>query len=381
MKDAKLASWAAPLAAAALTVAFVALWWNRFLGVTTDGWFPLYAHQLLAGKLPYRDFYLVVPPLHVFEVAGAMQVFGEKLAVLRLLAMLQRALAAGVLCRWLQPTYGAPVALVSALATVVAGSADPADTLLSYHFDAALLVILAGWLASRAIDVDDAGKARRGIAVAAGAGFFAACAALVKQTVGGGCLLLVGVALAMLSPRGLRGRNVAAFAGGGAVPLVAFGVWLTAHGLTGEFLDAVLGRGAGSKGPLPLVLLRPFTSAFTEPAWRQAAVWALAIAILVVWVRRRAAAHPAEREPHPLAFAAALVALLALVVAAAWPELRFLRWIAIYATALVTLGIAAVLAWRGRHGESRRTIVSACSSPPSAPRAGTSSASRGACGS
>src|SRR2546423_10471653 len=83
MQQAKHAGIAA-LAAAALTLCFMAPWATRFLGVTNDGWFALYAHQLLAGKLPYRDFYLVIPPLHVFEIAAIVKLFGEQLLVLRL---------------------------------------------------------------------------------------------------------------------------------------------------------------------------------------------------------------------------------------------------------------------------------------------------------
>lgn len=47
----------------AFVVLAVLLWWNRYIGVTNDAWHYFYGWQILHGRIPYRDFYLFVPPL------------------------------------------------------------------------------------------------------------------------------------------------------------------------------------------------------------------------------------------------------------------------------------------------------------------------------
>src|SRR5689334_9492454 len=62
-------AWAA-VAAALLTAVFLLSWWNRFLGGTgVDSVFLFAARELLQGRMPYRDFDLVVPPFEVFKSA------------------------------------------------------------------------------------------------------------------------------------------------------------------------------------------------------------------------------------------------------------------------------------------------------------------------
>src|SRR5271154_7037265 len=67
--------------AAALPVlfclAFILLWWNRYLAVTNDGWHFLHGLQISNGRIPYRDFFLFIPPLHPLKEAALIALFGN----------------------------------------------------------------------------------------------------------------------------------------------------------------------------------------------------------------------------------------------------------------------------------------------------------------
>lgn len=49
----------------------------------TEGWFSAYAHQVLEGKIPYRDFYIYLTPLYVWIISLITAIFGTSLFALR----------------------------------------------------------------------------------------------------------------------------------------------------------------------------------------------------------------------------------------------------------------------------------------------------------
>ena len=62
------------------------LTFNRTAPIT-EGWFSTYADMILSGKVPYRDFELVLPPLYTYLVAAVNLVFGNHLIVWRIIGM------------------------------------------------------------------------------------------------------------------------------------------------------------------------------------------------------------------------------------------------------------------------------------------------------
>ena len=53
----------------------------------TEGWFSVYAHLVLEGKIPYRDFYVYLTPLYIWLVSLISAVFGESIFVLRIFGL------------------------------------------------------------------------------------------------------------------------------------------------------------------------------------------------------------------------------------------------------------------------------------------------------
>src|SRR4030095_2416559 len=109
---------------AVATLLYMSLWFNNWLGLTTDGWFFFYGDQLAHGRLPYRDFSLLVPPLTVFEAAALVRLFGEHLLVTHAVGVLQRVVFAVVTYLWLARISPRRVAMLAAITMIVVASAD-----------------------------------------------------------------------------------------------------------------------------------------------------------------------------------------------------------------------------------------------------------------
>lgn len=99
------------------------LTFNRTAPIT-EGWFSTYADMILDGKVPYRDFELVLPPLYTYMVAAVNFVFGNYLIVWRIIGMLLF-IGTGLLAyRIFRLLFPAWVSAVSAITAMIASFAD-----------------------------------------------------------------------------------------------------------------------------------------------------------------------------------------------------------------------------------------------------------------
>ena len=353
------------------TLAFMLLWSNNWLGLTNDGWYLFYGHQLLDGKLPYRDFSLVVPPLHIMELAALIGVFGERLLAVHLFGVLQRVALAVVVFRWLSGLYGRRVAALASVTMVVLSSGDIADTVCFYHHDAAFWAVVAGWSASVLIRRTEAGDERAGYRFAALSGAAGALCFLIKQTAGLAVAVTLAIVLGAILSRAASGRvwrrTMAAYGGGWCVPVVLMAFWLAARKLTGAFLDSVFGRGTASKGALFDVLSRPLVDSQRIPELALAAMAALICVVAAAMLARQLRSRQrslAQRWPLGLALLL-LMALFGRTLASGhWlPPPRLARIWVVYMAVFVSFWLLSVLLlrwWRrnlDREGEQRLVLA------------------------
>lgn len=263
-------------------------WWSHYLGMTNEGWFQLYGLQIVHGLVPYRDFYLHVPPGQALTMAALISVFGNQVVVGEMFGVIAALILFLALYVWLArifPTFWSVVAVVAAAAVYLDSSAE---TMGGVHLVSILYPVLAFLAASFALDQEGGGL----LAICV-AGFLSGVSLLTKQTAGVATTLSLGVAVtAMLARRGgwrQGARAAAVFAIGWVIPVVSTCAWLAAHGALHSFLSDTFLHGASSKGSLASLLLRQVVGIAGSHYLRICAALALAAVLLFVFVYQRGA--------------------------------------------------------------------------------------------
>lgn len=240
---------AGAIVTALVTLAYLLLFWNRFLGLRSGAGEFAGGSFFLDGYLPYRDFFCATTPLSTFKSAAVLALFGKAAIVTRGFAVFERVLLGLLVYWWLTRMFRVGHAVVAALVTIIVSAGDIADPLASYNHDTIMLAVAAGILASAVL------FRRRDIrSIALFAILSGACAALCflsKQTIGALATLSIVVILSvwLLYQEGAR-KAVIFFAGFCAAWASIAGVfllWLMRLGILQDFLRQVLVQGPAAK--------------------------------------------------------------------------------------------------------------------------------------
>lgn len=277
---------------ALVTVVFYSFWWNRFLGGSgVDGVFFFSGKQILAGRVPYRDFSLSVPPWDALQNAFLIRVFGEYVIIPRLFGFVTRIVLASVMFIWLRRFFQPTNAFLATLLGIVVFSASGADPVAGYNHDATFWAVLAGFCASRVLG-RDADLHRLGLPWLSliFAGIFAALSFLTKQTTGLGATAAIGTVLVLTAARTdwrIALRRAVLYVAGWMIPFGAVSMWLVSTGSWSAFVDQVFVSGPSSKGSLVQVFTRPISVALSDSWLRQELVVAIAGMAVLAFIARR----------------------------------------------------------------------------------------------
>lgn len=265
------------LLAALLTAVFLAPWWNRYLGLSLDGYLPMYGQMILDGQVPYRDFFLHLPPLNPLLDAALQWLFGPRLVAMRMAGAIERLAMAGLLAFWLRRHFRPVPALGASLVAVWLSSGCDTEILDLYNHHSLFFGLGSGLAAALALR---GGHPRR---LEIAAGWLAGLAFWTKQTSGLGATIAVPAAWVLLALADSADRHAGTgrlfrFALGWglcALPLVA---WLARRQALSPFIQQVFLDAANSKGsPLHLVL-RPWV----DPFHLGRLAWSAGLAIVLV---------------------------------------------------------------------------------------------------
>ena len=94
--------------------------------------------RMLDGKIPYRDFYLIVPPWTALKFVALISVAGDYLINARAFAIVERVALAVVIYLWLARLFRVRYAILGAFLSVVIFTGDIADSLANYSSDGSL---------------------------------------------------------------------------------------------------------------------------------------------------------------------------------------------------------------------------------------------------
>jgi hypothetical protein len=122
------------------------LWWivsRRFLLTFDEGIFVDGSRRILAGQVPYRDFFILMGPGTFWLQALALRVFGMTLAASRAVMILDLAILATCVYWLISRQLGIAYAAWTAAALVILETASPGMTIPSHRWDSAALATLA----------------------------------------------------------------------------------------------------------------------------------------------------------------------------------------------------------------------------------------------
>ena len=296
--------------AAATALGFALIYWNRFLALSCSGAGLYPAEQILGGRMPYRDFFLIIPPLSILKDAAIIRLFSHTLLALRLDGVLERVALCVLVYWWLSRFFRHTDSFLGVIVAVVFFASDPADALISYHHDAVFLAVLAGYCAHRFMT----GESKAPRLAAFFSGLAAGGCMMTAQTVGGGITLSVPAVVFFVMCRrrqiepGLQ--FVSWYAAGWLVLVGGILLWLQSQHALQSFLRCVF-LSSSAKGATSHVFLRPFVD-------RSDTLIVVTVFLLILSLAMRSVGKPARESYVKLLviFGAVLLMLVAAYTAA-----------------------------------------------------------------
>jgi hypothetical protein len=343
-----------------LTLLFLLSFFNRFAGLQSgDGEFAG-GMAFLHGLVPYRDYFTSGPPFNVLKSALILKTFGSALIVSRIAGVAERLVIAFVLFRWLIQLFRPWHALVASVVTIIVSTGDLTDPIASYNHDAILFAMIAGLVASLALE---GGSERRTVSLAFVSGAAAALSLLSKQTVGLGAVACVGLAMTILLAKldGVRRAVVwcASFAVGCAVPLAILTLWLWRNHILQTFLRMLFVTGPAAKAGHPYdFLTRELSVAFCPPTWILPGAAGLAMSWRAIRRGLRDKDLRVAAVKEQMIWVAAAVAIIGTAEALAYTTIPafhdFSKSSVYYVLLGLTLWLAGQMTWLFRPGITRR---------------------------
>jgi hypothetical protein len=342
-----------------VTLGFFLLFFNRFSGVRTINGSGLSGQAILAGSLPYRDWFCPVPPMHFLKNAVLTWLFGTAVIMPRIVALFERSLLAVVLYLWLARLFRVPFAAFGAILAIVVSAGDITDPISSYNHDTLFWAVLTGFLASTCLDW----PSKRSASICAVlCGVAAGICFSFKQTIGLGITASVPVVVAssIWKTKGFSSarRFCGCFLAGWLVPLSALWLWLFHHHILGLYFRQIFFKGPSAKAAGGTDFLVRFARVTLEDP---SVLVGSMIAVLVLLPVLSRFAKSSRPQPEPVGSPRMLV-LIFVVSAAAIAAGRFAAYrglppfipliksaimLSLFACGFLTVYFAAVLVLEG----------------------------------
>ena len=280
-----------------LTLLFLGQYWNHFLAMRTGFGSSLIAQFMAEGKLPYRDFFLMVPPLQFLKTSLIVNLFGNQLIVPYIFAVIERLALGLLLYFWLIRHFRASDSFFATLVALMMSFGDGADMMTSYnHAPTIIWIVAAGF----AVDASLHTRSRSSsLTLALVAGLCAGICFGMKQTLGIGVTLTMPFIVTVLKARkrewrGL-GKFLALFTIGWIGPAAGLLLWLQSHGVLRSYLEMTYGSGIQGKGSPAQILLRPILLTLSRPALLVSVLIGASL-VAVYWFASRSKPEPPDER-------------------------------------------------------------------------------------
>jgi len=236
-----------------LTLIFFLLFLNRFAGIRTANGSVAAGRFILAGQVPYRDFFAAAPPLHFLISAVVVRLFGSALIVGRMFGLFERIILALTLYFWLVRFFRIPYAVIGAVVAITVSAANEGDTISSYGHESILFAVCCGLFAGIFLDRR---RHRTAWVFALASGIFAGLCLSTKQTIGLGISGAIPFVVAVSVWRSGSARAAMGFifwfVVGWAIPVGMICAWLLHEHALAQYVTQAFIRGPSAKGGSPL---------------------------------------------------------------------------------------------------------------------------------
>jgi hypothetical protein len=215
----------------------------------TEGWWHVYARWLNQGKMPYRDFELLVPPGYPLLLRSVIKIFGETFYTLRIIGAVQIALIGVCIFVLTSRIAGQALAVLFSAAAVSYLVSGTAFVSYDYVYTALLLMLASFSYVLRLMDnnLDSPHLRWRSWVMA---GFLVGWALSIKQTQGLWTFLGVIVLLFIFQRQEIPGflKRLALIGLGIAVVWLPLSLWLLIADVTPRDFVRSLYLNGGPKG-------------------------------------------------------------------------------------------------------------------------------------
>lgn len=249
------------LAVISITAIYHLIFFNRVFPIQ-EGWFSCFAHEILLGRIPYKDFHLFLQPVYPFEIAGLTFLFGDSFIIFRIVGLVERLFLVAVLFLMLKRIVPVHHAIAVTLASLAVYASHTTDVIYSYYQTCLLLGLLSSYLLLRLLE---ASAGRHDLLMAGISGILAGWSFMTKQSTGLFITAALGAVLLVSSFRLSRPTNrfsPAVYVAGWLCPVVAWFLWLASTGAFRAYIDQVYRGASSSKGSLWATLFAFWTRAF-----------------------------------------------------------------------------------------------------------------------
>lgn len=226
----------------------------------TEGWFSAYAHLILDGKMPYRDFYLYLTPFYPMALAAVVGLLGDSFFVLRVVGVFIIVAIAVLLYLILAKRFSPASSMVASIVACIYYQSGVAHIPYDFTQVLTLFTLAATWMLvqaeSEARSIENPSWGTPVVRRVLLAGLFATLAFLTKQS--NGAFVVVAAWLGCIYLATPWGRNgwklIIAFGVGCLIPVMVMLVWLFQAGALPAFWGQIFGGALAAKGSLGHVL-------------------------------------------------------------------------------------------------------------------------------
>jgi Dolichyl-phosphate-mannose-protein mannosyltransferase len=265
-------------------VFFIGLQTFNIYAPLTEGWWHVYTRWIDLGKIPYRDFELLVPPGYPYLLWIITSIFGEAFYTLRLLGILIQSITAVIIYRLLLgQVSNLLTSIISIFATFLLYSGI-ASVPFDYNYIAVLFSLLAFERTKSNLYLRRERFRRSNVVLI---GFITSLAFLVKQTFG--LSTLVFVMFAVLFSKIVDSRKmlslILGLVSGFSFPILIVGIYLAINGALNPAIEQIFINSTEVKGGAVQIFSSWIQGLFTPESISGAMRFACVIIVIAISFR------------------------------------------------------------------------------------------------